>query len=267
MKRNQWTMAMAENLFIGTAGWSIPKESAARLPGEGTHLERYARGLNAVEINSSFYRSHLGATYARWAASTPSGFRFAVKVPKEVTHILRLRETAPLDRFAAETAALGGKLGTWLLQLPPGLAFNPGTAGRFFDGLRARFAGEVACEPRHPTWFTPQAGQLLVQYRVARVAADPSIDPQGTRPGGWEGLIYYRLHGSPEMYRSTYSGEFLRGMAGMLMRLTSSAPVWCIFNNTAAGSAIENGLNLLELVSLEGKTGPIGKPEDDGLPR
>jgi uncharacterized protein YecE (DUF72 family) len=236
------------NLFIGTAGWGIPKESADRFPGEGTHLERYARQLNAVEINSSFYHPHLPATYAHWAAGTPESFRFAVKVPKEVTHVRGLTDAALLDRFADETAALGAKLGAWLLQLPPGLVFDPLIVERFLGRLRARFAGNVACEPRHATWFTPEAGQLLAQFRVARLAADPAVSPQGTRPGGWDGLVYYRLHGSPEMYRSAYTEQFLKGMAGMLAAAAAvSASVWCLFNNTAAGAATENALALREM--------------------
>ncbi len=232
------------DILIGTAGWSIPKESAGRFQGEGAHLERYARQLNAAEIDSSFYRPHQPKTYARWAESTPPGFRFAVKTPKEVTHFGRLADASPLDRFADETAALGDPLGAWLLQLPPGLAFNPPTVERFLGRLRSRFDGNVVCEPRHPSWFTPAAGQLLALFRVARAAADPAISPQGTQPGGWDGLVYYRLHGSPEMYRSAYTLQFLEGMAGMLAEAGRSAPVWCIFNNTAAGAAVDNALTL-----------------------
>jgi len=52
-------------IFIGTAGWSIPRASAHRFAQVGTHLERYAGVLPSVEINSSFHRSHLGATYSK----------------------------------------------------------------------------------------------------------------------------------------------------------------------------------------------------------
>jgi uncharacterized protein YecE (DUF72 family) len=73
-------------IYVGVAGWSISKEHAARFPVEGSHLERYAQVFNAVEINSSFYRPHRPQTYAPWAASVPDGFRFAVKMPREITH-------------------------------------------------------------------------------------------------------------------------------------------------------------------------------------
>ena len=76
--------------WIGTAGWSIPRSSAAAVPGPGTHLQRHARALSGVEINSSFYRPHRPSTYMKWAAAVGEGFRFAVKVPKEITHARRL---------------------------------------------------------------------------------------------------------------------------------------------------------------------------------
>ena len=97
---------------IGTAGWTIPREYARRFASIGTHLERYAQVLHCVEVNSSFYRSHLPATYARWAAVVPAHFRFAVKLPRAITHDMLLQQwRAPLDRFLEETSALGDKLG------------------------------------------------------------------------------------------------------------------------------------------------------------
>ena len=76
---------------IGTAGWSIPKAVANAFPASGSHLARYAQVLNAAEINTSFYRNHRPEVYARWAAQTPDGFRFAVKLPRTITHDQRLR--------------------------------------------------------------------------------------------------------------------------------------------------------------------------------
>src|SRR5690349_10182868 len=107
---------------IGCAGWAIPKQHAVLFPSSGSQLERYAQRFNAVEINSSFYRPHLPATYARWAASTADDFSFAVKMPKVITHMRRLAGAAePLERFLDEVGSLGAKLGPLLLQLPPSL--------------------------------------------------------------------------------------------------------------------------------------------------
>jgi uncharacterized protein YecE (DUF72 family) len=229
---------------IGTAGWSIPKPQAAAFPGEGTHLQRYARRFSAVEINSSFYRPHRPATYARWAAGVPADFRFAVKLPREITHRRKLISTTdPLERFLAETQALGGTLGPLLVQLPPTLRFDESVAEAFFESVRDRFDGDVVCEPRHATWFADDANALLVQSRIARVAADPAVVPRAAEPGGWPGLIYRRLHGSPRIYYSDYPAAFLDRVAG-LMRPED----WCIFDNTALGEATGDALELLRRV-------------------
>jgi uncharacterized protein YecE (DUF72 family) len=165
---------------IGCAGWSIPGRYAA-LTGEGeSMLARYATRFSAVEINSSFYRPHQQRTYERWAASVPAGFRFSVKLPKAVSHDAALRGCGPaLDRFLEETAGLGRRLGGLLLQLPPSHAFDARVAAGFFGLLRRRTDTPVVCEPRHASWFTPQAEALLGRHSVARVAADPARGATG----------------------------------------------------------------------------------------
>ena len=90
----------APRFFIGTAGWSIPRAAGHRCDSDGTHLQRYARVFGCAEINSSFHRPHGATTYARWAASTPARFQFAVKLPKDITHVRKLRNSRlPLERF------------------------------------------------------------------------------------------------------------------------------------------------------------------------
>jgi uncharacterized protein YecE (DUF72 family) len=150
------------------------------------------------------------ATYKRWATSVSEGFRFAVKVPKEITHQRRLVETtAPLERFLAEVSELDANLGPLLVQLPPNLAFETPVAQAFFACLRARFTGSVVCEARHAGWFRREAERLLANFHIARVAADPAPVPEAAHPGGWPGLAYYRLHGSPRTYYSAYSDDAL----------------------------------------------------------
>ena len=238
---------------IGTAGWSIPRAAADEFPGDGTHLQRYARVLNCAEINSSFHRPHARAVYEKWAASTPADFRFAVKVPRTVTHDAKLKRTRPLvERFFSEIAGLGEKLGPILVQLPPSLEFNARTAQAFFTLLRGHAAGAVVCEPRHESWFTDRAETVLVSYSVARVAADPSRITTAKIPAGWPGIIYYRLHGSPRKYWSRYPPERIRVWAAELR--AASVDAWCIFDNTASGAAIENALEtrgMLRSATLE----------------
>jgi uncharacterized protein YecE (DUF72 family) len=235
------------DIRIGTAGWSIPARHAAHFPDEGSGLARYATRFKAAEINSSFYRCHKPETYSRWAAAVPDGFRFAVKVPKAITHERRLADSAePLDWFLAEIAGLGAALGPLLVQLPPSLAFDAAVAGAFFDALRARYDGLVACEPRHVSWFDSDADALLIHNRVARVGADPARAPDAAVPGGWPGLAYWRLHGSPRMYFSEYGAEFLGDLAKRLA--AAAVEAWCMFDNTASGAALGDALTLQNLV-------------------
>lgn len=238
-----------ENLRIGCAGWTIPSQYADRFPVEGSHLARYAARLRVVEVNSTFYRSHRPQTYQRWASIVPEDFRFALKMPKWITHVHRLRQTAGLNRFLFEVSTLGSKLGPLLVQLPPSLAFEANVAAAFFRELREHYCGSVVCEPRHASWFIPQAEKLLAEYQIARVAANPALHA-AAEPAGWMGLIYYRLHGSPHMYYSAYSMEFLERLAARLLQHLSQTPlVYCIFDNTASGAALDNALTLLDLLT------------------
>jgi uncharacterized protein YecE (DUF72 family) len=238
------------DVTIGTAGWSIPRADAAAFPAEGTALERYARVFSGVEINSSFHRSHRSATWAKWAASVPAEFRFAVKIPKTITHQAKLQEVEDLvSQFAQEVAGLGAKLAVLLVQLPPKLSFDASLADRFFTGLRAVIKGEIACEPRHPTWFETAADNLLDRLRVARVAADPALGTAAALPGGWPGLAYWRLHGTPAMYRSSYTDTALGCYARQLQSAQHAGQAaWCMFDNTAASAATRNALSLVAQV-------------------
>jgi uncharacterized protein YecE (DUF72 family) len=232
---------------VGTAGWTLPRDVRERFPAEGTQLARYAERLACVEINSSFYRPHRPSTYARWAASVPAEFRFALKVPKEITHTRRFVDCAePLERFLAESAALEEKRGVLLVQLPPSFAYDAARVEAFFALLRGRYDGLAACEPRHASWFAPDADAALRAFAIARVAADPAPVAQAASPGGWDGFAYHRLHGSPRTYYSAYDAAALRTVAERLR--ASSAPAWCIFDNTAAGAATANALDLLDLI-------------------
>lgn len=236
---------MSADVRIGTAGWSVPRAAAARFPAEGTHLQRYARALGCVEINSSFYRPHAAATYARWRDQTPPRFRFAVKMPRAITHERRLRDARePLDSFLAQTSGLGEKRGPILMQLPPSLSFDAAVAVPFLNLLRDVYRGPLVCEPRHPTWFSPSVTALLASVDISRVAADPPPVPEAGDPSGATGLAYFRWHGSPRTYWSRYAEGAIAALAGRVRALDAGTEVWCVFDNTAAGAAIDNAWEL-----------------------
>jgi uncharacterized protein YecE (DUF72 family) len=237
---------------IGTAGWSIPRAAACRFDSAGTHLQRYSRRLNCAEINSSFHRPHAAATYAKWRDSTPPGFRFAVKVPRAITHELRLQDVQePFVAFLAQTDGLADKRGPLLLQLPPSLSFDASVVTAFLDGVRRVYDGPIACEPRHPTWFLPLVTSLLERYGISRVGADPPPVPDAATATGWGRLAYFRLHGSPRMYWSRYDENAITTLAASIGRMSTAEQVWCVFDNTASGAAIENACELRERLIID----------------
>jgi len=243
-------VARTATVRIGCAGWSLSRAVVDRFPTEGTHLQRYAECLSCTEINSSFYRPHRAETYARWASSVPADFRFAVKLPRAITHEARLLGAgAGLDRFLAQVGGLGDKLGCVLIQLPPSLAFERGPAARFLRVLRRRHAGAAVVEPRHASWFADATDALLADHGIGRVAADPALTAAACVPGGDRRLSYFRLHGSPRMYFSIYTDRFLRALAHRLRaEQAAGAECWCVFDNTAHGGAVPNALRTRQLL-------------------
>jgi uncharacterized protein YecE (DUF72 family) len=234
------------SLIIGTAGWSIPGKDAGFFDEGGSSLQRYATRFRGVEVNSSFYRPHRHTTWARWGDSVPTQFRFAVKIPKTITHQQKLIDCGDLlDKFLEEVSGLGSKLAVLLVQLPPKLGFEAPAASDFFAMLSSRTAAKVACEPRHMSWFESNAESVLRGLKVARVGADPALTQRASMPGAWPRLRYWRLHGSPVMYRSDYDAERLAEYGkALIAEHEAGQDVWCMFDNTATSAATSNALAL-----------------------
>ena len=242
---------MNTELKIGTAGWSLPKDIRAFAAPGNSILERYASCYNCVEINSCFYRPHRPATFSRWADSVPDDFSFSLKLSKAITHQKKLINVEDdLASFVEAASGLQEKWGCMLIQIPPSLDFQLDIAKDFFRTLRDLYEGKVAFEPRHVSWGTEPASQLLKIFNIARVVADPlrvfadhSRDP----------FIYYRWHGSPEMYRSAYTDKALDDLAADIKKKKAAGlDVWCIFDNTMFQHASFDALKLAQrLVSDE----------------
>ena len=243
-------------VVVGCAGWSIPARYRDLFADGDSVLARYASRFPIVEINSSFYRPHQHATYARWAGSVPRGFRFSVKVPRLISHELALRGCGPaLDAFLEQASGLGARLGGYLLQLPPSHVLDLRAASVFLRMFRHRTDARLACEPRHASWFSPRASALLARYGVCRVNADPAVGPSSDQADEADAHVesiwpYWRLHGSPRMYYSDYPDTRLRQLATRLAALRGAGmPAWVVFDNTAHGFATANAARLQELLS------------------
>jgi uncharacterized protein YecE (DUF72 family) len=225
-------------LRIGVAGWSLPAQVRQKFADEGSHLERYASVLSAVEINSSFYRDHQAKTFAKWRAMTPGDFRFSVKLHQRFSHEKTFKfGVRDLKKVVEDMEHLEEKFGLLLIQLPASLSFSP-KVERLFDFLRRTTSAGFVIEPRNLSWVCPEAIDLYREYRISKVLADPER-AKSSKKINFAGCDYYRLHGSPVIYRSSYDQAYLEELHGKLKPQS-----WCIFDNTTFGHGTENALTL-----------------------
>src|SRR5260221_1844713 len=244
-------------IWIGISGWTYARWRGQFYPKglrQSEELAYAASIFRSIEINGSFYRLQTPDIFARWAAETPRDFVFAVKAPRFLTHVRRLRNPAvPLANFLASgLLRLGPKLGPVLWQFPPSFRFDAELLDRFLhllphdteaaatqarrhDGrlkarawLRANVARPLrhAIEVRHVSFRNPQFIDMLREHDVALVCAD-TVD--------WPRLmditsdfIYCRLHGSEELYRSAYTDKALKTWA-------TRVPAWSEGNPLPVG--------------------------------
>jgi uncharacterized protein YecE (DUF72 family) len=243
------------NVYVGTSGWSLARELAPGSDPGLSGLQRYAEYFNAVEINTTFYRWPRPGTIQRWEAATPPEFRFAVKVPRSITHEARLVGVqAEVREFCQLCESFGDKLGPLLVQLPPSLAFEMGVAAPFFEALARATRARVVLEPRHESWFSEPVERLLGDHGVARVAADPACCSAAAMPVHNRGLSYFRWHGAPKRYFSAYQPEALADLADAILRARISggarALTYCFLDNTALGAAPVNALSLKSQLTM-----------------
>jgi uncharacterized protein YecE (DUF72 family) len=195
------------NIKIGTCAWTYDDWRGVFYPEHfpaAERLEYYARHLPAVEVDSTFYHAPTAHAAAHWAEVTPPDFAFACKLPREITHEHKLRDSAELvQEFVSALAPLGEKLWCVVAQLPP--FFQPRrdeSALREFVRHLPRHV-RFAIEFRHADWHHPRIAHLLEEHRVAWVWNDlTSLDHQ--QEGAFEFLpdtadfLYVRLMGDLE---------------------------------------------------------------------
>lgn len=167
-----------QKIRIGACAWHFNEWRESFYPRdlpESEWLEFYARYFPAVEVDSTFYSAPAETTILRWVEGTPATFRFSCKLPREITHVCRLRDcTRELNGFLRAVEPLASKLRVILIQLPPSFTPKDGKPAlrKFLSQLPRDY--RFAIEFRHPGWHRPQFISLLEKYRVCWVWADAS---------------------------------------------------------------------------------------------
>lgn len=235
---------------IGISGWRYAPWRGKFYPKglrQKDELSFAAARFGSIEINGTFYSLQAPDSFRAWAAAVPKDFVFAVKGPRFITHMKRLKdvETPLANFFASGVLALGARLGPVLWQMPPSFRFDPERLAAFFDllprdtrrasVLARRHDGKLkhpavlkadavrpirhALEIRHDSFRTPAFIALLRRHRVALVVADTVEWP--LLMDATADFVYVRLHGSEQLYASGYDTAALARWAARIRAWTA----------------------------------------------
>jgi len=238
-------------IHIGTSGWHYDHWRGPFYPenlASGEFLEFYQQKFHTVEINNSFYRLPSEKALIDWREAVPSGFIFAVKGSRFITHMKKLKDPeksiAPLME---RIPLLGDRLGPILFQLPPHWHFNGERLRNFLRALPREY--RYALEFRDPTWLNQEACDLLREYGAAFCIYEFAgrISPKEVTAD----FVYIRLHGPGGAYQGRYDRLTLAGWTGAISAWTAQGKtVYCYFDNDEAGYAAQNALELQEMVGI-----------------
>jgi uncharacterized protein YecE (DUF72 family) len=197
-------MAQGMRILAGTSGYSYKEWLGhfypEKLPATGM-LRYYAERFATVEINNTFYRMPAEDMLTRWCSEVPETFAFTLKAPRRITHELRLKECASaVTAFAGRAAALGGKLGVLLFQLPPFLKKDVPRLREFLDVTPA--GPRVAFEFRNDSWQDDDVYETLRQRGAMLCVTDTD---EGDTP-----FVVTAQYGYVRLRRTHYDESELR---------------------------------------------------------
>ncbi len=233
---------------IGTSGWHYrhwigpfypEKWPAARM------LEYYARHFDTVELNNTFYRLPLETGLQNWREGTPTGFCFAMKGSRYLTHQKKLKDAETgIERFFERADQLRPKLGPVVFQLPPFWEADVERLETFLSALPRRH--RYAFEFRNPTWHTETVFRALRKHNAAFCIFEIAGFASGYHITA--DFTYVRLHGPGGAYQGSYSDEALRGWAARIAQWRRQLRgIYIYFDNDQAGYAAQNALTLKRL--------------------
>lgn len=225
-----------QKIRLGTCAWSFEEWRGNFYPADlppSRWLEFYARYFPAVEVDSTFYHAPSDATVRRWAENTPASFRFACKLPREITHDHSLNDcNDQLVAFLRALEPLAAKVHVVLIQLPSSFAPKNGRPAlrKFLEQLPRDF--RFAIEFRNPGWHRPQNISLLEKHRVCWVWADASpLNERNLAPFEFlpntADFIYLRLLGD---YSTKYDrdGQHLHRYGKLLWKREAALESWAL---------------------------------------
>lgn len=213
-------------LRVGTSGWFYDWNPERTLDWYVANS-----GLNAVELNASFYRFPFPSQVKSWARKGAI-LRWAVKVSRLVTHVHQLDDAAfeVWQRFAERFEPLDAQIDFYLFQLPAGFSIQNGSRIERF-AARSKLGRRLAVEFRHPDWFTTETAGWARELGITLVSVD--APPASRLPGTifcTSGAVYLRLHGRTGWYHHNYTASELKRIARQVRTVAAEA-AYAFFNN------------------------------------
>jgi uncharacterized protein YecE (DUF72 family) len=208
-------------------------------------FEHYCKHFHALELNVSFYRFPQLKSLQNWYEKSPPSFLFSVKAPRLITHYKQFHDCKRMlsDFYTTCQNGLQEKLGAVLFQFPPMMAYKPETLSRIIDSLEPSFRNVL--EFRHVTWWNEEVYDVL---RKANISFCGQSHPQlPEKVVATNSLGYYRFHGVPRLYYSSYKRETIKKIHAALMNQKEVKEAQVFFNNTAGTAAVKNALFLQKL--------------------
>jgi uncharacterized protein YecE (DUF72 family) len=244
------------NILLGTSGWSYREwVGPFYTDKDKSLLKAYAGVFKTVEIDSTFYRYPSKGTVMGWARYSPEGFVYTAKLPKLITHKKKLDLSQgiqeDLEKFIElmEPLWLGGKLGCLLIQLPPKYDYKPKEFEEFLKILPSHI--KFAVEFRDLSWMRDETWALLEKYKVAYAIVDEPLLPPDVHLT--TSFAYFRWHGKGgrPWYNYRYGVEELEPWVPKVKQAAEKVKtVYGYFNNHYHGYAVENCLQVLEMLSV-----------------
>lgn len=243
--------AIADKIFIGCAGFSNRDWKGTFYPedlGSKDYLNFYARHLNALEVNSTFYHRPQVKTLEKRVRETPDDFKFFIKIPKTISHLKKLEETnIATEEFCNYIHSnLKEKLAGFLFQLPPSFHYSEENLTKVLKTVDTSFLNVF--EFRHESWWREEIFKILEKNNIVFAGVSiPKNIPDDFIVNSTN-FAYYRLHGVPTLFKSEYSEEFLIDLAKKIRKF--SGQTFVMFNNTWGNAGIKNALELKNILKI-----------------
>lgn len=230
---------------IGCSGYHYPEWKRIFYPDDIPQrkwFEYYCEHFNTLELNATYYKFPRPEVLRKWHSRAPKDFLFTVKAPRHITHFKKFNKAQRMleDFIGAAREGLGEKLGCILFQFPANFHFDTERLGRI-TGLLDRSIKNVV-EFRHESWWNPEVYEALTQAGIIFSGmSHPNLPEEVVRTTD---TLYYRFHGVPHLYISSYEAEKLEKAVHEMLSHRPIGEAFIYFNNTAEGHAVSNAREL-----------------------